>query len=422
MNVKLGDEVGYSIRFEDVTSTKTKVKFVTDGVLLRECISDPLLSQYDIIILDEAHERSLQTDILMGLLKQLQFKRPTIRLVVMSATLQVDLYQSFFDETNVIYIAGRQYPVDVFYTEDAVDDFIDAALLTCLQIHAKEEDGGVLVFLPGQDDIESLSALLETHLPSVIADTKRDTVISNSAPPSKKLKLAGNTEAAQRSEGDGQTTVVVKANFSDFKVYALYAALSPDDQMAVFAPSTPGIRKFILSTNIAETSVTLSGVKFVVDTGFAKCRMLQESTGIEMLKVRGISKAQANQRAGRSGRESPGKCFRLYTEDMFESLEEVPIPEIQRVNIAQVILQLKAVGVESPLDFPYLSPPSRSSLRGALETLLMLRALDRDMSLTTHGRSMVRLPLEPHYAHLLLKSVEHKCVSEVLTIVSLLSR
>lgn len=253
-NVKIGDEVGYAIRFEDKSSHKTKIKFVTDGILLRECMIDSMLNSYDIVILDEAHERSLQTDILMGLLRQAQEKRPTLRVVVMSATLQTDLYMRFFKDGNVIKIAGRQFPVDVLYASQAVDDYVDAALLTCLQVHAEEEPGGVLVFLPGQEDIEALAGLLENHLPSLV--TKKATT----------LNVTKNTsldEPAHKKSKSDTGVEVTATSLCDFEIAPLYAAMSADDQMAALKPSSrPEVRKFVLSTNIAETSVTIAGIKY----------------------------------------------------------------------------------------------------------------------------------------------------------------
>jgi HrpA-like RNA helicase len=405
--VTLGNEVGYSIRFEDKSNESTRIKFVTDGVLLRECMGDPTLSRYDFVILDEAHERSLQTDILMGLLKEIQERRPSLRIVVMSATLQIDLYMNFFKESKLVSIPGRQHPVDVYYASEPVDDYVDAAMLTCCQIHAEEELGGVLVFLPGQDDIENLQALLEDNLPSVTMHGSHGSISNGHK---------HHEQPHQKTSGSISNTGI-----RNYEILPLYAAMNPEDQMAVFAPSPAGVRKFILATNIAETSVTITGIKYVVDTGFVKSRELQALTGVEMLRVCPVSKAQANQRAGRSGRESAGKCFRLYTEPVFEELEEMTQPEIQRVNLTQVVLQLKSLGVTNPVQFPYLSPPSISALKKALETLLLLGALNKDQTLTDHGKRMSQLPLEPVYAHLLLRSQELGCVSEILTAVSLLS-
>jgi ATP-dependent RNA helicase DHX8/PRP22 len=261
--VKIGEEVGYAIRFEDVSNHKTRIKFVTDGILLRECMVDPLLNSYDIIILDEAHERSLQTDILMGLLRQAQEKRPSLRVVVMSATLQTELYMRFFKDGNVIKIAGRQFPVDVLYATQAVDDYVDAALLTCLQIHADEEPGGVLIFLPGQEDIEALAGLLEDHLPSLITTNHK----SKSMDSDIAVKTVTSEPAAKKMKSSDTTITdgveVIATSVRNFEIAPLYAAMSAEDQMTALRPSSqPTIRKFVLSTNIAETSVTIAGIKY----------------------------------------------------------------------------------------------------------------------------------------------------------------
>lgn len=394
-NAVLGTEVGYSIRFEDRTSTSTRIKYVTDGVLMRECMGDNNLEKYSVVILDEAHERSLQTDILMGLLLQLQQRRPDFRVVVMSATLQIDLFSGYFKDPNVVIIPGRQYPVDKFYVPEPETDFVDAAMIACLQVHEEEEEGGVLVFLPGQDDIESLQSLLEDRLGTVIP-----------------------RHATMAARGGMSSSAALR----DYSIHPLYAALSPEEQLKAFERSQSGIRKFVLSTNIAETSVTISGIKYVIDSGFVKMRMINPTTGIEMLKVVPISKSQGNQRAGRAGRESAGKCFRLFTEAAFEALETSTAPEIQRVDISQVLLQLKVIGVERPANFPFLSPPSETALRNALMLLFALNAFQKcDGSITEHGRDMSSLPLVPLFAHLLLSSKEYNCVKEMLTAVSVLS-
>lgn len=356
--VKLGEEVGYSIRFDDVTSPSTRIKYVTDGVLLRECMTDAKLSAYDVVILDESHERSLQTDILMGLLKTLQLERPSLRLVVMSATLEVDLFMTFFHQSHFVAVPGRQFPVDIYYTLEPEADFLDAALLTCLQIHAEEEAGGVLVFLPGQEDIENLVHMLEEHLPSIL---------------SKQMRQRSMEKTALNSEG--------KQALVDFCIYPLYAALSQEEQLRAFAPSVSGVRKFVVATNIAETSLTIAGIKYVVDTGYNKCRSVS-LRGLETLKVSPVSQSQANQRSGRAGREAAGKCFRLYTEDAFERLEVSTVPEIRRVNISQVVLQLKVLGVKSPETFPFPSPPTTDGLHRAINLLGALGALDKEKVLT----------------------------------------
>ena len=228
----LGGKVGYTVRFDDQSSAETRIKYVTDGILLRECMVDPSLSRYKVIILDEAHERSVNTDILMGLLRLLQERRPELRIIVMSATLDVALFSSFFLDANVVTVPGRQFHVEILYTKEPQEDYVDAVTRTCVQIHCdpRAAPGDVLVFLPGQEDIEGVAALLEEHLPS--------------------------SEPGHAGLG--------------FTVTPLYASLPPAMQATALAPAPEGTRKFILSTNMAETSITINGVSFVVDAGYYK--------------------------------------------------------------------------------------------------------------------------------------------------------
>ena len=438
LDVSCGQEVGYAVRFDDSSSINTRIKFVTDGVLLRECMTNADLSGYSVLILDEAHERSLNTDILMGIIRNLQDTNPMLRVVVMSATLQIGVFMEYFKDTNLICIEGRQFPVEVMYTKEPEADYLDAAMRTCLHIHANQPLGGVLVFLPGQEDIENLMLLLEENLPAVQAyhgtdcisdsdDQGMDESIvmrhqSNHAQilATKKAKAKkekekerglGHTNQHDEDENDQKRQaagpVEVVAAFHDFEVRPLYASMSPEQQLEAFAPCIDkGSRKFVLSTNIAETSVTINDIVYVVDTGYFKCKVNDTATGMDMLKTVPVSKQQADQRRGRAGRTGPGQCYRVYTEEVYDKqLAEEAIPEIQRVNISQVILQLKTIGVKSPQNFPYVSAPSRSSLRNAMEELLLLGALDSDTAdLTPLGHKMSVLPLAPMYANVLLQS------------------
>lgn len=300
----------------------------------------------------------------------------------MSATLEVDTFKSFFIGAAVVTVPGRQHDVDVLYVRVPEPDYVDAALQTCLQIHEEEGplEGGVLVFLPGQDDIESLHALLEEHLGHV-------SPFGIDSPP-----------------------IPVRHHSSHHVVLPLYAAMSAEDQMKAFQPAAPGVRKFVLATNIAETSVTVSGIKFVVDTGLVKSRYLHSTTGLEKLQVVPVSQSQASQRSGRAGRESAGKCYRVYTESSFVSLPLSSPPEIQRVGISQVLLQLLAMGIADPLRFPYPSPPSTTALEKSLKQLYYLGAVSRELKLSPLGQKMARLPLDPTFAYLLLCSENNKYV------------
>ena len=286
----VGKEVGYSIRFDDQSCAATRIKYATDGVLLREIMTDTELSKYSVVILDEAHERSLQTDILIGLLSQLLKRRPSLRVVVMSATLEVKLFASYFNVNveKVVHIKGRQFPVQIMYTPSPEPDFIEACLLTCLQIHEGDCDtsddlGGVLVFLSGQEDIENLQILLEEHLLAMYNEKHgHERVIKSS-------KKEASLPVARRDKHNSANGVNVEFKDEpidvDYVVLPLYASMNPDDQLKAFHPKYPGKRKIILATNIAETSVTIPGIKYVVDPGKMKSRCMHPFTGADMLQV-----------------------------------------------------------------------------------------------------------------------------------------
>lgn len=393
MRCTLGEEVGYSIRFEDLTSAKTRIKFMTDGLLLREALADPLLSRYSVIMVDEAHERSLSSDVLLGVLKKIRKRRSELRIVISSATLQAEDFLAFFvgdsganEHQNrdsigqIISLEGRMYPVDHLYSQDPIEDYVERGVNTLFEIHGSEPEGDILFFLTGREEIDTAiqmiserSALLHPRAPQLLA-------------------------------------------------LPLYAGLSSEQQLYVFEPAPENTRKIIVSTNIAEASVTIDGIVYVVDCGFVKLRAFNPRTGIDSLTSTPISKASATQRAGRAGRTKPGKCYRLYTEAAYHGLLEATVPEIQRSNLAPTILQLKALGIDNVLRFDFLTPPPAELIIRALELLYSLGAIDDYAKLTRPlGVRIAELSVEPMMAKVLLSSLAFGCLSEILSIAAMTS-
>ncbi|KAK7538304.1 putative ATP dependent RNA helicase [Phyllosticta citribraziliensis] len=385
MRCNLGQEVGYSIRFEDVTSEATKIKFLTDGLLLREALVDPLLSRYSVIMVDEAHERSLSSDVLLGLLKKIRKKRSDLRIIVSSATLQAEDFLNFFagdDEQTgrIISLEGRMYPVDIHYLEQPAEDYVERAVKTVFDIHTQEPEGDILIFLTGREEIETAIEMVADRAASL------------------------------------------NPNAQKLQPLPLYAGLSTDQQMYVFEPAAENTRKVIVATNIAEASVTIEGIVYVIDCGFVKLKAYNPTAGIETLTATPVSKASATQRAGRAGRTKPGKCYRLYTEQVYESLPDATVPEIQRSNLAPTILQLKALGIDNIARFDYLTPPPAELIIRALELLYSLGALDDFAKLTKPlGTRMAELAVEPMTAKVLLTASSFGCLSEILSIAAMTS-
>ncbi|KZZ89524.1 pre-mRNA splicing factor ATP-dependent RNA helicase PRP43 [Ascosphaera apis ARSEF 7405] len=389
MDVKLGEEVGYSIRFEDMTSPKTILKYMTDGMLLREAMHDNNLSRYSTIILDEAHERTMSTDVLMGLLKDVVERRPDLKLIVMSATLDAQKFQKYFNNAPLLAVPGRTHPVEIFYTPEPEQDYVEAAIRTVLQIHASEAEGDILVFLTGEEEIEDAVRKISLEVDEMIRE----------------------------------------ADAGPMKVYPLYGTLPPAQQQKIFEPAPPPRkaggrpgRKCIISTNIAETSLTIDGIVYVVDPGFSKQKVYNPRIRVESLLVSPISKASAQQRAGRAGRTRPGKCFRLYTEEAFKKeLIEQTYPEVLRSNFASTVLDLKKLGIDDLVHFDLMDPPAPETLMRALEELNYLACLDDEGNLTPLGRLASEFPLDPALAVMLISSPEFYCSNEILSITALLS-
>ncbi|KRZ97408.1 putative pre-mRNA-splicing factor ATP-dependent RNA helicase DHX15 [Trichinella sp. T8] len=399
MDVSLGMEVGYSIRFEDCSSPRTFLKYLTDGMLLREAMSDPLLDNYGIVILDEAHERTLATDILMGLIKEVSQQRADLKVVVMSATLDAGKFQQYFNNAPLMAVPGRTFPVEVFYTPEAERDYVDATVRTVIQIHLCEEvEGDILVFLTGQEEhfYETWTSLT-VEIEEVCKRIKKE--VDNLGP-----------------------------EVGELRCIPLYSTLPPNLQQKIFElppekrPNGAIGRKCVVSTNIAETSLTIDGVVFVVDPGFSKQKVYNPRIRVESLLISPISQASAMQRAGRAGRTRPGKCFRLYTEKAFqEDMIPQTYPEILRSNLGSVVLELKKLGVEDLVHFDFMDPPAPETLMRALEMLNYLGALDDDGELSPLGSIMAEFPLDPQLSKMLIASCDYNCSNEILTITAMLS-
>ena len=412
----LGKTVGYMVRFDHkVDVAKTRIIYMTDGTLLREFLVDPLLSRYSVIVVDEAHERNLNTDILMGLLKKVQKKRPDLRLVITSATLDARQFYQFFagdkankairehekkagtasandkdkefaayhhrlsDDAIVLAVQGRQYSVDTLYLAEPCSDYLKKAVDTVLQIHASEKPGGILVFMPGMEEVDGVCRAIRSLAPQGREGTK-------------------------------------------LEVLALHGSLPIHVQMRVFQPPRRGHRRVVVATNIAETSVTLDRIKYVVDCCFHKLPVFNPRTGMDSLVTRAVSKATAIQRAGRAGRVGPGKCFRLCTMEDFAKLDKRTIPEMQRTSLTWVVLQLKALGIHDVAHFDFMAPPPASTLMRALELLFALGAIDEKSNLTTPtGQAMSEMPCEPMLSKMLLSSYDMGCSVEAATLAAMLS-
>ncbi|KAF3914951.1 hypothetical protein ABW20_dc0109743 [Dactylellina cionopaga] len=379
MGVKIGKEVGYSIRFEDQTSDKTVLKYMTDGMLLREFLTEPDLGGYSALMIDEAHERTLHTDILFGLVKDIARFRPELKLLISSATMDAQKFAAYFDDAPIFNIPGRRYPVDIHYTSQPEANYLHAAITTIFQIHISAPKGDILVFLTGQDEIEAAQQNLE------------------------------------------ETSRKLGSKIKELIVAPIYANLPSELQSKIFDPTPDNARKVVLATNIAETSITIDGIVYVIDPGFVKENVYNPKSGMESLVVTPCSRASANQRSGRAGRVGPGKCFRLYTKwAYYNELEENTTPEIQRTNLNSVVLLLKSLGINDLIGFDFMDPPPAETLIRALEQLYALGALNDKGELTKIGRQMAEFPTDPMLAKAILAADKYGCVEEVLSIISML--
>ena len=366
---ELGEEVGYAIRFDDKTSENTVVKVMTDGILLQESRSDHLYNQYQVIIIDEAHERSLNIDLALGLLRIAIDKRPELRVIISSATIRAETFQKYFSRTGdgsdvpLISIQARTYPVDIQYralTGDDRDEMPTALVDEVKRIHKSGQEGHILCFLPGQ------AAILQCQ---------------------EMLQIAQATEKG----------------FGDLWILPLYGALSREEQERVF-DEKPGMRKVVLATNIAETSITIPDVRFVIDSGIAKIPRFNNDTHITTLREEGVSHASLAQRAGRAGRTAPGQCIRLFAEEKLSDRVNFTDEEIIRLELSEVLLRLIDVGIYDVESFPFLTRPPHQAILDALEELRRIQAIEKDNHLTNIGQKMVAFPLSPRLARVVIEA------------------
>ncbi|CAE7284327.1 DHX8 [Symbiodinium natans] len=422
MGCQVGGLVGYHVRFLNRTSRETVLKYMTDGMLVRESAWESAEGQghhsglraCSIVVLDEAHERSIDTDILLGLVKQALEKGepPDLRVVVMSATIHAAPFVDFFGgskEVHLLKVPGRQHAVQLYYTPSPEPDILEAAMLAVLQLHVTRPAGDVLVFLPGQEEIDGLQRLLEEKQ-DVLAKQRQD------HPEKRILEVSGDQPGAFATHAWPTFQTVL-----NIFVRPIYAALPFEQQEQVFEATPPGCRKVVLATNIAETSITIPGIRYVVDTGIMKLKMCHPQTGIEMLRTVETSQASAIQRAGRAGREAPGEVFRLYVESDYQKMPVQTPAEILRLEMASVYINLKALGISKIASFPLVDRPSREALEKAAHFLCRIGALDSRDALTDLGRKLAAVPVHPMYAYCLHVSLEFECVAEILSIVALMS-
>ncbi|MFM8332054.1 MAG: ATP-dependent RNA helicase HrpA, partial [Candidatus Methylumidiphilus sp.] len=374
----LGKAVGFKVRFSDHTSPESLIKLMTDGILLAETQNDKFLDQYDTLIIDEAHERSLNIDFLLGYMKWLLPRRPDFKLIVTSATIDTERFSQHFNNAPIINVSGRTYPVEIRYRPivqaeegDETGDELQRGILAAVDELHRESTGDILVFLIGERDIRETAESLRKHHPV------------------------------------------------DCEILPLYSRLSNAEQEAIFKPHKK--RRIVLSTNVAETSLTVPGIRSVIDAGHARISRYSHRSKLQRLPIENISQASANQRAGRCGRVGPGVCIRLYSEADYRSRPEFTEPEILRTNLAAVILQMQALGLGDLGDFPFLEPPDERMIRDGLRTLQEINAIDDKRKLTEIGKKLYKLPVDPRLGRILLAASEENSLTEVAIIVSALS-
>ncbi|KAH8833485.1 P-loop containing nucleoside triphosphate hydrolase protein [Flagelloscypha sp. PMI_526] len=396
----LGKEVGYTIRFEDLSDKEeTRILYMTDGMLFRETLRDPLLSRFSVIMIDEAHERSVYTDLLLGVLKKrvsivrpslthlirhrIRRRRPGLRILVSSATLDASAFLDYFssegpnEDAIIVSLEGRMYPVQVSYMKEPSPDYVRESADVAWNINRQQGTGDILIFLPGRDEIERCIEELAERIPTLPTSAIRPVPLP------------------------------------------LHAGLSTDEQLEIFQSARPGTRKVIVATNIAEASVTIDGIKFVIDCGFVKIRLFNPTTALATLATVPISAASATQRAGRAGRTSSGICYRLYTEATFKNFDPTTPAEIARTDMVTPILQLKSLGIDDLMKFEWVTAPPAETVLRALEGLVAAGMIGADGRLTAMGEQVAECPVEVGIARMLFRSKDFQCGDEALTIAAM---
>ncbi len=383
-NYKLGNEIGYTIRFGDNSSENTIIKYVTDGILVKECLTDNNLNKYHVVIIDEAHERSLYSDILFALIKQVvKVRNGSLKLIIMSATLNTEQFMKYFNNCPLLKVSGKLYPVDITYHPSPMDKRVKSSVELAIRIHLHEGPGHILAFLTGFEECEKACKMTYSILEDLSKKGKK-------VPP--------------------------------MNIMPLYGAQNTEDQSRIFERTKNNCRKLIFCTNIAETSLTVDGIGYVIDCGYVKQKIYNHKTSMDSLMIVPISKVQAKQRSGRAGRTGPGKCLRIYTEQFYKnSMSDVIIPEILRVNLASTILTLKSMGIDNIVDFDFMEKPDSNSIYEALKQLFYLQAIDVDGHITNLGKEMTKFPLDCCYSRALIASNFFNVREEMEILVSLIS-
>ena len=408
MDVRCGEQVGYSVRFEERKSESTKIIYMTDGILLRDLAADRDLATTSVVVVDEAHERTINSDLILALLKDLSRRRTDFRLVVMSATLDAQRFSEYFKNAPVIRVPGRVFPVSVFYSQAPVADYLDAAVNYAIYIHKTEPAGDILVFLTGENQIERACHRFEEALRRLLSSEQPGG------------GGGGDATAAAENERDSTGGGERRGGVPRAKVLPLHGTLPMEEQRRVFLPADRGQRKVIFATNIAETSLTIDGIVYVVDCGWAKQKLYHPDNRTDCLLPVMTSRAEADQRKGRAGRTRPGKCFRLYCEKNFPSLPAQCYAEIMRTNLTDTVLQMLSLGISNVVGFDYLDAPAPAAIADALTQLCCLGAISEDVSLTPFGQLMSKFPLDACTARMLIRAPQHGCSAEIAVIAALL--